>query len=347
MKPIISVIIPVYNVESYLAECLDSVLSQSMKEVEIILVNDGSTDSSGNICDEYKDRDNRVKVIHKQNEGVSVARNTGIANSIGKYIGFVDSDDVIDKDMYKKLYSEIEDNNADIAICRYARLYPDGVIRETEEPLKLGELGKEEIKEKLILPMIGTPLSAPANPPIMGCNWRCLYRKKIISKLNIEFQKVKIAEDLLFHLTYLCKSQKAIVIDDVLYYYRLNPNSALQSYITNYWDDRNKQFELLYNVLKDNYALNGEIVERLNSTRLYFTCSCIINECHKKNEKNLFEKLRTMKNYVEDKRSKDVLKWKNIKNISFKERFIFSSVKLKLFLVVYFYFLYKQREVKR
>ena len=121
-RPIISIIVPVYNVESYLERCIESILNQSFKEFELILVNDGSTDSCKDICNEYKTKDKRIKVIHKENGGLSSARNAGLDIARGKYIGFVDSDDFINKDMYKTLFNTIQDNNSDMIICDYYKV---------------------------------------------------------------------------------------------------------------------------------------------------------------------------------------------------------------------------------
>lgn len=115
----ISVIIPIYNVEEYLEKCVNSVLNQTYSDLEIILVDDGSTDNSGKICDELKNKDNRIIVIHQENQGLSAARNAGIAKALGEYIAFVDSDDYIMEDMYETLYKNLEKTDADISICKY------------------------------------------------------------------------------------------------------------------------------------------------------------------------------------------------------------------------------------
>lgn len=116
---IISIIVPVYNVELYLRQCLDSILSQTFKDWECILIDDGSTDSSPSICDEYVSRDSRFKVAHKINEGLSSARNEALKLAKGEYIGFVDSDDWIEPEMYEVLYSNIKEYNADISMVGY------------------------------------------------------------------------------------------------------------------------------------------------------------------------------------------------------------------------------------
>ena len=117
--PGISLVVPVYNVQEYLPECLDSLLGQSFAAIEIILVDDGSTDASAEICDRYAARDGRIRVVHQQNAGVSRARNVGIRLARGKYLGFVDGDDWVDRDYCKRLYETLIDYRADISICSY------------------------------------------------------------------------------------------------------------------------------------------------------------------------------------------------------------------------------------
>ena len=119
MKDLITVVIPIYKVEQYLDKCIQSIINQTYKNLQIILVNDGSPDNCGKICDEYALKDNRIEVIHKINGGLSDARNVGIGRAKGKYIGFVDSDDYIEKDMYENMYNLLEERNADVCICNF------------------------------------------------------------------------------------------------------------------------------------------------------------------------------------------------------------------------------------
>ena len=133
-NPLISVIIPVYNIEPYIERCIRSVIAQTYKNLEIIVVDDGSTDNGGRICDKIAAEDSRIKVIHQPNNGLSAARNTGIKESHGEYIGFVDGDDFIDSDMYEYLYALISDNHADISFCRFRRYdFPDAWKYNNEE----------------------------------------------------------------------------------------------------------------------------------------------------------------------------------------------------------------------
>ena len=130
---LISIIVPVYNVEKYLEKCVNSIVNQTYKNLEIILVDDGATDSSGKLCDKLAKIDNRIKVYHKENGGLSDARNYGVERATGDYIGFVDSDDYIDSEMYGKLYEAIKKENVDVAECNLKIIYPDREELFTEQ----------------------------------------------------------------------------------------------------------------------------------------------------------------------------------------------------------------------
>ncbi len=119
MKPLISIIVPIYNVEKYLSRCINSVLSQTITDFELLLIDDGSTDKSGDICDSYAQKDSRIKVFHKENGGVSAARNYGLDNARGEWIAFVDADDWIDKNMYHQMYNKAISSRADIVLCSF------------------------------------------------------------------------------------------------------------------------------------------------------------------------------------------------------------------------------------
>ena len=137
--PLISLIVPVFNVEKYLKRCLDSLISQSYKNIEIILIDDGSTDESGKICDRYaKEHSNIIKVLHQENQGLSMARNAGLDIAIGEYIGFVDSDDYVEPKMFERLYNNLLESNADISVCSF---FEDKVMFAISTSKDLFEIG--------------------------------------------------------------------------------------------------------------------------------------------------------------------------------------------------------------
>lgn len=212
MEDLISVIVPVYNVENYISECLDSIINQTYKKLEIILVDDGSTDKSGDICEEYKIKDNRIKIIHQKNAGLSDARNAGIDIATGKYIQFIDSDDYIDKDMIETLYKLIVENNADISICSNYIL-KDGITSCECSNKKYIYNRKEALKEILI------------DEAIRSYAWNKLFKKELFD--DIKFPSKKVFEDVLTIPKLFEKSDKIVFVDIPKYYYRQRDGSIL------------------------------------------------------------------------------------------------------------------------
>lgn len=331
---LISIIVPVYNVEEYIRKCVESICLQTYKNLEIILVNDGSKDSSGVICDELSKKDSRIQVIHKQNEGVAVARNTGIKIAKGKYIGFVDGDDLCEINMYEKLYLALNSEKADIAFCSFNDFFGDFKLKRNE-PLNPGYYSKKQIKEKIILPMVGTSSSSPSCAPVMGAVWRCLFKTEIIKYPNlIEMKKVKMAEDLLFDIEYLCRCNCAVVIDEALYNYRQFSESSSRRYITDLVNNISNQLILLKSILKTNMILDEKMEEHYQMTVLYDFTWCISNECKKENFKSVQEIISNIRKIRNLEEYKSVLKWRYIKNITIKERCYFLLIMFRCYYLI-------------
>lgn len=219
----VSVIIPVYNVEKYLRECVDSVLAQTYENIEVILVDDGSPDSCPAICDEYAARDARVRVIHKENGGVASARNKGLEIASGEYVAFVDPDDVISPVMYESLVLALEEEVADIAMCEYAREISG--LDTCDSPR-----GKRRLFEAYD-DMLAILTNAPNIRDITWSGiyvWDKLYKKDlIVHKFNQEYL---MSEDNDFNRHYIRECKKAVVIPRAYYMYRENQNSILGKY---------------------------------------------------------------------------------------------------------------------
>jgi len=216
-NPKISIIVPIYNVEKYLPCCMDSLLNQTLTDIEIILVDDGSPDDCGKICDEYATKDSRVKVIHKKNGGLSDARNIGIDIAIGEYFSFVDSDDWIDINMYETLYNNLVDNNADIACCAFYKSYKHRNI-----PLNIHEnillLNSEQAIKHSIS---GKYFTVSA--------WGKLYKKYIFD--NIRYPYGKLYEDAFVIIDIFSKADRIVLNTISKYYYRQRKSSIWQSII--------------------------------------------------------------------------------------------------------------------
>ncbi len=213
-KELISIVIPVYNVELYLKKCINSVLQQTYKNIEIILVDDGSTDSCGMICDEFKSLDSRIKVFHKKNGGLSDARNYGIERANGSYITFIDSDDYVKRKFIEKLYNSITKNNCDIAICAHEDIYSDRIKRYefSENFLDEKVMGKEEALKHMLY-KDGYDVSA----------WAKLYKKSLFEK--VLFPKGRVFEDAATTYKLIILSQKIVYVNYIGYEYVIRNNS--------------------------------------------------------------------------------------------------------------------------
>ena len=213
---LVSIIIPVYNCGPYLAQCLDSVLAQSYRNLEIILVDDGSTDSSYEICRSYEEKDSRIKLLHKENGGQSSARNLGLDKCTGSYIMFTDSDDYVSPLMVEKLYGRITNDAGDLAMCNASYLYEDGRTRLVWEGWKSAAIWSEKDfwDENVNLVNVATMLP-----------WNKLYPRKLFDGLRFAEGRVQEDELILDKLIRQCK--RISVIPDSLYFYRQRETSTM------------------------------------------------------------------------------------------------------------------------
>lgn len=213
---LVSVIVPVYNVESYLRKCLDSIVGQTYHDLEIILVDDGSTDKSGDICDEYAKNDSRIIVIHKENGGLSDARNAGMRIATGEYVGFVDSDDWIELDMYEILYQLCEQYQLDLVAARFC-LNENGIDVNNCVTNKFVEMTGKELLECNIFEC--------DSKVVTNSVWDRLYRRTLIQ--GIEFPKGRKYEDICFTTNVFLKAERCGYLDKELYHYTVRDDSIM------------------------------------------------------------------------------------------------------------------------
>lgn len=239
-KNLISVIVPVYNIEKYLPRCIDSILDQTYKNWEAIFVNDGSTDNSLKILEEYKKRDERIKIIDKKNAGSGAARNDGIENSRGEYVAFLDSDDWYEKNFLEKLYNNLTENNSDVAMCNPKMTYDDMDKNKKINTYFFKEIELNKTPEK-ILGILAMPVV-----------WNKLYKKEIIVKNGIKFPNYSFCEDVEFLYKIFLYVNKVSKIEDDLYNYYQREDSVTKKI-------KEESIEQLYQVLKniENYIKNN------------------------------------------------------------------------------------------
>ena len=305
MSDLISVIIPVYNVEKYINRCVESVLNQTYKNLEIILVDDGSLDSCPKICDEFAKKDKRVKVIHQDNAGVSNARNKGLINAKGDFIAFVDSDDWLELNMYEKMLFKQKETYADLVFCRFNQVFGNEVFKIKEE--KLETINCNNLTPLYCQDMIACKGNIKIHSNnVMGSAWRVLFTRNVIENLMFDLN-VLIEEDLLFVSQAVKKSKKCAVVDDYLYNYYFEQNSAVNSLSQNKMNkacnfaialeksaiiDENTIKSVKFNEYAFYYLQCLKLNQKLNNAELLGWNTRLNYREHKKNEYGFKTKLK-------------------------------------------------------
>ena len=283
-QPKISVVIPVYNGEKYIRRCLDSVLNQTFKDIEVILVDDGSKDESGRICDEIQSKDSRVIVIHQSNSGTGFARNAGTKIARGEFLSFVDSDDYIDLSMYEKLLDCVRANDADTCIFGYYRVR-DGVIYSSLKNAIEGTFIGQEALDNIFLNALGTEPSSYSDFKIL---WQSpcvsLYSLDLIRKNNIAFPQagkfVSFSEDVLFNIDYFFHAEKVTVMSEQFYYYCETKNSSTTSFKEDRFLTNVDLYREILNRVRDKLKDEGlfkRAEERIQRTFLAAARNCIMS----------------------------------------------------------------------
>ena len=268
----ISIVIPIYNAEDHLQRCVDSVLNQTEKNIEIILVDDGSKDNSIEICKNYLNQDKRVQLIHQENSGVSAARNRGIEQACGEYIGFIDSDDWIEPNMYECLLREANQASADIVICDARTVYEDGKIQaDTITQLSGNQiLQKSEFTPSLLLEMAGSA-------------WRCIYKNH---RYNDKLQKqktilfplgVKFSEDRIFNLYAFGQANKICYIKKAFYNRYMNEKSTVHRFHQDYFEACKKSMDGIEQAIRYAWEDNNELQKVYLSQFITGAIGAIIN----------------------------------------------------------------------
>lgn len=287
----VSVIVPIYNTEKFLKKCIESILNQALQEIEIILINDGSTDNSHTICFEYaKKYSEKIKYINNKNIGCSATRNLGIELAQGEYIAFVDSDDYIEKEMYEEMYIKSQKTASDIVICGFRYIYE----KEKEVFIPKKEYSYLDIKNK---------------PSYV---WNKLFKKELLIKNNIIFSlESHYCEDFVFSFENLISTEKISSLENVMYNYVLHGNNSIYNF--NKKLDTKISFSKVYNYLKEKNMLKNKFIMKYFFQNFYYS-----------GIKNIFRSLLNPKIISINDTKKYLILYKNmfkeIEFISFKEK---------------------------
>lgn len=214
MNPLISVIVPIYNVEKYLARCVDSIANQTYKNLEIILIDDGSPDRCSQMCDNYAKKDSRIKVVHKKNGGLSDARNAGMAVATGEYISFIDSDDYVSDDFFECLLDVMNKENSDIAECSVVKFYEDNRFDEFSDDLSVKTYDTQDAMSALI-----------AENPFHQHVWNKLYKTELVK--DIPYAVGKLNEDEFWTYQIFGRASKVAKLNKTMYYYFQRSSSIM------------------------------------------------------------------------------------------------------------------------
>lgn len=328
----ISIIIPVYGVEKYLNRCVQSVVNQTLREIEIILVDDGSLDNCPQMCDDWAKKDSRIKVIHKKNEGLGFARNTGIDAAHGEYITFLDSDDYVRLDSYKTVVEEAKANDLDICYFQHCRFYDDGTIIALKDITKKElYIGKEAIN-RYTLDLVGPQPSEKIDIKHSMSSCMGIFRLSIIKEANVRFPSERdvASEDLIFHLDLLPHINRIGVMPNVFYFYYVNPHSITTSYSV---AKRNRMLKLLDEVEN---RLKGRYPIEMYTPHFYSQVLRIIRIIlrFESKQKRLFEFKESFRPLLSIPYIKKMTRDSICNDFSFKNRFIIFCMKHNILLLL-------------
>lgn len=291
----ISIIVPVYKVEKYLVRCVKSLQNQTLQDIEIILVDDGSPDKCGEICDHLAVMDKRISVIHKDNGGLSSARNEGLKKATGMYIGFVDSDDDVQEDMFEKMVNVAESHQVDFVMADYLRILENGTEIKVTKNIRSGLYDKEDIKKDIFPSLI---MSENLDYGPLLSVWHCIYKHEFLKKNSIYFANdVKWSEDNLFSsLVGYYANSFYYLKGKMLYRYHQNQGTITTSYRPGAWEIYRKMNEYLVQFFSN--KSDFDFSRQLKLHLLYYACNTIGMECI--NAKNVKDAMTRTKVIVND-----------------------------------------------
>ncbi|KMY29625.1 hypothetical protein ACZ11_21285 [Lysinibacillus xylanilyticus] len=334
----VSVIVPIYNSEIYLRRSIESIQNQTLEDIQIILVNDGSTDNSLSICKEYQKNDIRIEIIDKPNEGVSSSRNAGIEIAKGEYIGFIDPDDWIERGMYTNLYEQVKSSDAEVCIGNYL-VENKGKVTPNLLNIKQNLLVGEEIVQLIIVNMIGSSNLNSNTSTIMGSVCRLIIKRDLISYNKLKFELgIPLMEDLIFCVQVLLKSKKVSINRDLYYHYMINSNSVTSSYRGGMINIQHEVYKILKKLLQSEIDINSIVEQRLQNRYVSMYILSIANEVRRGNVKEYSEKILYIKNLCKDKKLKAILKKVDMKGYTLRKKFVLTALKYELGVLLYIYY---------
>lgn len=340
MNPKVSIIVPVYNVEDYLHQCIVSIIYQTYQNIEIILVNDGSTDNSGKICDSFVEQDNRIKVVHKQNGGLSDARNCGTNHATGDYIIYLDGDDWMDSETCMSAIEAVLNNSADIVFWGHKKEHSDGKNKEIPlfaANIKFSGNYKNWLHRRLI-GLIGNELSYPTKTDAFSSAWGKLYRRDLISINKITFIDTKVigSEDVLFNIEVFYRAKEIVYLNALFNHYRQdNPNAITKNHNSTLFPRFLNLFKHIEEFIQSN-NLDQEYYTALNNRIALSIINSSLSITSKRNTDGILEKIRAIKKILENDLYRSAISRLELTNFTLPWKVFFVLCKYKFALEVYF-----------
>lgn len=315
---LITVVLPIYNTEKYLDQCIASVTGQTYFNLEILLIDDGSPDNCPQVCDAWAEKDSRIRVIHKQNEGLGYARNTGIENARGEYICFFDSDDYIAPDTIEKAYEKLKETDAEVVSFGFCTVDQSGTVLNSFKPAMAQEVYRgDQVQEEFLPELIAPDPHGTGQRRLYMSAWSMLYSMKLIQNYGWRFVSERdiISEDVYSLLDLFSNVQNVAVLPEALYYYRTNQGSLTRTYRPNRYDAILHFYQMAITLCKQkNYS--DDILHRVSDPFLGFTIAAMKQEAavqlpEKDKRRNLKRIMadNTLQHVLDDIRS-DKVKWK-------------------------------------
>lgn len=292
MSNLVSIIVPVYNVEKYLSRCVESLIAQTYREIEIILVDDGSRDNSGKLCDEWAKKDSRIKVVHKMNGGLASARNAGLQHANGQYICFVDSDDWVHEQYVGKQYDVLKKYHADISVCSHSIEFVNDHI---SQPVVF------QIEECFERQRMAEGIYLLEDVDVFNTVWNKMYSRKSIGDLLFELNS-EPGEDLLFNVECFINVNKIVVMPDVLYFYMRQDEMTLTSKYKKGLFELSQKFNRVQKKLYETYNMVGtEYYSTYTKAYIYRMFTCIPNMYRKNSDMTSLQREEVFGKLKEDK----------------------------------------------
>lgn len=337
--PKISIVAPVYNVERYLKECIESLLNQTFKDIEVILVNDGSTDSSGIICGEYALKDKRVKVIHQNNQGVSFARKKGTLEAKGEFLMYIDSDDWLDLNTCKITYEKAIQENADVIIFSYYRVYNNNLLRVKIFENDKSFIGKEvKDLQRRVVGLIDEELKDPQKFDSLTSMYMRLIKRTLITENKIDFIDTRImfpGEDTIFNIELFQFSNRVFYINNPFYYYRREISSSATGTINiSYFDKWIGHLIFIRNYILENNLGNLYLTALENRICCEFI-GITMKETNPINPRTFFQRLSFLKSVLNHELYKESFKKLKTKYMPLHWKIFFICCKMRFGLPIY------------